>query len=133
MDVVNLGVVINNKGEVLIIKRKIPEKGKTGKILTWAFPGGRQDKDETREQAVEREVLLETGYKVKAVKQINLRIHPDTGVLLIYHLCELLEENQIQQPEENHEIEEIKWVKPEELKNYFTTDIDPQVKKLLGI
>jgi hypothetical protein len=29
--------------------------------------------------------------------------------------------------------EEIKWIKKEEIKNYFTTDIDPQVQKLLGI
>jgi mutator protein MutT len=133
MEVINLGIVINNKGEVLIIKRKVPEKGKSGKILIWAFPGGKQESGETRESAVEREVLMETGYKVKAVKQINMRIHPDTGALVIYHLCELLEENQIQPPSEPHEIEEIKWIKKEEIKNYFTTDIDPQVQKLLGI
>lgn len=133
MEVINLGIVINNKGEVLIIKRKMPEKGKSGKILVWAFPGGKQESGETRESAVEREVLMETGYKVKAVKQINMRIHPDTGVLVVYHLCELLEENQIQPPSEPHGIEEIKWIKKEEIKNYFTTDIDPQVQKLLGI
>ena len=133
MEVINLGIVINNKGEALIIKRKVPEKGKSGKILVWAFPGGKQESRETRESAVEREVLMETGYKVKAVKQINMRIHPDTGALVIYHLCELLEENQIQPPSEPNEIEEIKWIKKEEIKNYFTTDIDPQVQKLLGI
>ena len=133
MEVINLGIVINNKGEVLIIKRKMPEKGKSGKILVWAFPGGKQEPGEARESAVEREVLMETGYKVKAVKQINMRIHPDTGALVVYHLCELLEENQIQPPSESHEIEEIKWIKKEEIKNYFTTDIDPQVQKLLGI
>jgi mutator protein MutT len=133
MEVINLGIVINNKGEVLVIKRKVPEKGKSGKILAWAFPGGKQEQGETRESAVEREVLMETGYKVKAVKQINMRIHPDTGALVIYHLCELLEGNQIQPPSEPHEIEEIKWIKKEEIKNYFTTDIDPQVQKLLGI
>jgi len=133
MDVVNLGVVINNKNEVLIVKRKIPEKGKNKNILIWAFPGGRQEPGETRESAVEREVLMETGYKVKAIKQINIRIHPGTGVLVIYHLCELLDENQIQSPAEPHEVEEIKWVNKEEIKNYFTSDIDPEVKKLLGI
>ena len=133
MEVINLGIVINNKGEVLIIKRKMPEKGKSGKILVWAFPGGKQESGETRESTVEREVLMETGYKVKAVKQISIRIHPDTGALVIYHLCELLEENQIQPPSEPHEIEEIKWIKKEKIKNYFTTDIDPQVQKLLGI
>lgn len=45
-----------NKKEVLLIKRKFaPYKGK------WALPGGFVDMDETLEQAVERELLEETG------------------------------------------------------------------------
>ena len=63
MEVINLGIVINNKGEVLIIKRKVPEKGKSGKILVWAFPGGKQESGETRESAVEREVLWKQAIK----------------------------------------------------------------------
>ncbi len=130
---VNLGIVINKKGEVLIIKRKKEEKTKTGKIFLWSFPGGMQEKGETREERVVDEVLKETGYKVKPVRQIHLRLHPDTLTMIAYFLCELESEEPVQEIEEKDEVEEVRWVKPEELKNYFTTDIDPEVKKLLNI
>ncbi len=128
-----MGIVLNKKGEVLIIKRKKAEKTPTGKTLLWAFPGGVQEKGETREERVIKEVLEETGYLVKPLKQIHLRIHPDTNVMIAYFLCELEKEEPIQEIVEKEEVEEIKWVKPEELKNYFTTDLDPEVKKILKI
>jgi len=30
-------------------------------------------------------------------------------------------------------VAEIKWVKPEEIRNLITTDLDPNVAKILGI
>lgn len=129
---VNLGIVQNKNSEVLIIKRKIIEEGIGGVKLTWAFPGGKQ-KNENREECVAREILSETGYKVKVIRQISLRVHPQITKILCYFLCDLIDENRIQEPEEEHEVEEIKWVKPEELKNYFTTDLDPNVAKELKI
>jgi 8-oxo-dGTP pyrophosphatase MutT (NUDIX family) len=128
-----LGIVKNKKGEVLIIKRKNLEKGDYNTYLSWVFPGGKQIKDENREETIEREILEETGYSVKAIEQIDLWIHPEFRKIICYFLCELLEENQIQKPKEEEEIEEIKWVKPEELKNYFTSKLNPKVAKLLGI
>lgn len=130
---VNLGIVINQKGEVLIVKRKKIEQTPTGKTLVWVFPGGIQEKDETREERVIKEVLEETGYLVKPIKQIHLRLHPDTNVMVAYFLCKLEKDEPVQEIVEKDEVEEIKWVKPEELKNYFTTDIDPEVKKVLNI
>ncbi|GIW67526.1 MAG: hypothetical protein KatS3mg096_394 [Candidatus Parcubacteria bacterium] len=128
-----LGIVLNKKGEVLIVKRKKKEITANGKEFIWAFPGGRQEKGETREDRVVSEVLAETGYKVKPLRQIHLRVHPDTLTLIAYFLCELEKEEPVQEIEEKDEVEEVRWVKPEELKNYFTTDIDPEVKKILNI
>jgi ADP-ribose pyrophosphatase YjhB (NUDIX family) len=52
------GVVINQKGEILLIQeRREPEPRK------WKFPGGFMDPGETIKQAAEREVLEETGVK----------------------------------------------------------------------
>jgi len=130
---INLGVVLNNKGEVLIIKRKVIEKGSDGSILQWAFPGGRQRLDETREECVKREVLLETGYEIEPIKQISLRVHPQFLVIVAYHLCVLKSQEPVAKPSEPHEIEEISWIKPEKLKELVTTDIDPKVKQELGI
>lgn len=130
---INLGIVVNNKGEVLIIKRKNPETTESGKILNWVFPGGKQEPSETREESVEKEVLVETGYKVKAVRQIHLRLHPDSKLMMAYHECKLESEKPVQPIQEIDEVAEVRWVKPEELPHYFTTDIDPEVKKFLGI
>ena len=41
-DFINLGVIVNNKDEVLMIRRVKKETGKKGAILEWAFPGGKQ-------------------------------------------------------------------------------------------
>ena len=127
-----LGIVLNKKGEVIIVKRRRKETTLSGKELVWVFPGGKQE-GETREERVIKEVLVETGYKVKPIQQIHLRVHPDVLKMVAYFLCELEKEEPVQDIEEKDEIEEVRWVKPEELKNYFTTDIDPEVKKVLGI
>ncbi len=132
-NLVNLGIVRNKNGEVLIVKRKVVEKGKDGTPLTWVFPGGKQEAGETRAKAVEREILAETGYKIKAVKQISLRIHPQFTKIICYFICNLEKSNQIQKPQETDEIEKIKWVKPEKLRSYFTTDLDSNAAKKLGL
>jgi len=132
-DFIVLGVVLNKEGKVMIVKRKKKEITLTKKELIWVFPGGKLEKGETREERVVKEVLDETGYKVKPLKLIHLRIHPETLKIIAYFLCELEEENPIQEIKEKEEIEEVRWVNPEELKNYFNTEIDSEVKKILKI
>ncbi|MCL4358334.1 hypothetical protein M1525_00755, partial [Patescibacteria group bacterium] len=78
-------------------------------------------------------IIIDIGLKIKAVKQISLRIHPQFTKIICYFICNLEKSNQIQKPQETDEIEKIKWVKPEELRSYFTTDLDPNVAKKLGL
>jgi mutator protein MutT len=132
-DFIVLGVVLNKEGKVMIVKRKKKEITLTKKELIWVFPGGRLEKGETREERVVKEVLDETGYKVKPLKLIHLRIHPETLKIIAYFLCELEEEDPVQEIKEKEEIEEVRWVNPEELKNYFNTEINSEVKKILKI
>jgi len=130
---INLAVIENSDGEVLLIRRVNKETGKDGSTLEWAFPGGKLRTDETRETCVEREVLDETGYKIKAVRQLNIRMHPQMPVCVVYHLCQLETEEQTKEPSEPHEVAEIRWVKPTEVKSLFTTNLDPSVAKALRI
>ena len=130
---INLGVVVNKKGEVLVVRRKVLEKGSDGSILQWAFPGGKQKFQENREECVKREILDETGYDIIPQRQISLRVHPQFPVTVVYHYCTLNSPNPISQPNEPHEIAEIKWVKPKELLTLFTTDLAPKVKRELGL
>lgn len=130
---INLGIVLNKKGEVLMIRRVQKEEGKENSVLEWAFPGGKQRLNESRQECVKREILDETGYDVNPIKQISLRVHPQFLVIIVYHLCELVSPKQIAEPKEPHEIAEIKWVKPQEVEKLITTNLDPGVRKELAL
>ncbi len=130
---INIGIVFNKAGEVLMIRRVKEETGVGGAVLKWAFPGGKQRLTESRGDCVKREILMETGYDVKPTRQISLRKHPQIDMFIAYHLCTLLSENQIAKPNEPHEVAEIKWVKKSEIEKLVTTDIDPGVRKELGL
>lgn len=132
-DFINLAIVRDKQGKVLMIRRRQEEKGKDGSVLRWAFPAGKQRFNETREECVRREVLSETGYDVKPIRQIDLRIHPQFSVMIVYHLCELISSKPVAKPQESHEVAEIKWVNPKEIKKLITTDLNPKVAKELGI
>ncbi|MCJ7804173.1 NUDIX hydrolase [Patescibacteria group bacterium] len=130
---INLGVILNPKSEVLLIKRKKPEKGKDEAILSWAFPGGKQKYNESRKECVEREVLAETGYRIKALKEISLRFHPEFPVAIVYHLCKTEDSKPIAEPSEPWEVEDIRWVKPGEIRELVTSNLDEKVSKELKI
>jgi len=130
---INLGVVLNPKGEVLLIKRKKPEQGAKGAVLTWAFPGGKQKYEESRKEGVEREVLAETGYEVNAIKEISLRYHPEFPVVIVYHLCKTENSTKPGETKEPWEIAKIRWVKPQEIRNLITSSLDEKVAKELKI
>jgi len=130
---IDLGVVLNNKDEVLMIKRKTLEKGKDNSVLEWAFPGGRQKLNETRQESIKRHILSETGYDIQWDRQIDLAFHPEIPVFIAYHLCSLVSADPIAEPQEPHEIAEIKWVKPEDIKKLISTTLNPKVANELGI
>ncbi len=114
--------------------RRAEKESKGGEaILEWAFPGGKQRYGETRADCVRAEVLAETGYDIVSDKEISMRVHPQWLVTMVYHLCRLNSLEPIALPQQPHEVAEIKWVKPEEIKNLITTDLDQKVAKMLGI
>jgi ADP-ribose pyrophosphatase YjhB (NUDIX family) len=130
---INLGIIVNKRDEALMIRRVKKETGRDGSVLEWAFPGGKQRFEESREECVEREVLDETGYEIESIKQISLRMHPQIFVFIVYHLCKLRSEKPIAKPKEPHEIAEIKWVKTKDIRNLITTDLDKKVAQELEI
>lgn len=130
---INLGVILDAKRNVLMIRRAKKEEGKERAVLEWAFPGGKQKYEESREDCIKREVLAETGYDIKSIRQISLRIHPQFLITIVYHLCQLNSPKPVAEPSEPHEVAEIKWVKPEKIRDLITTDLDPLVAKELGI
>lgn len=133
-DFINLGIVLNEKREVLMIRRVEKETGKNGSVLEWAFPGGKQRYNESRADCVKREILDETGYDISVTKEnLSMRLHPQFPIFIVYHLCRINPEKLAAEPQEPHEVAEIKWVRKSELKNLITTDLDEKVAKELGI
>ncbi len=132
-DFINLAVLKDEQGRVLMVRRKEEETGNDGSVLRWAFPGGEQCLDETREECVKRKVLSKTGYNIESVKQIDLQTHPQFPVMIVYHLCRLLSLELADNPSESHEIAEMRWVNPNEIRGLITTALNPEVAKELGI
>ncbi|HRI05727.1 MAG TPA: NUDIX hydrolase [Candidatus Dojkabacteria bacterium] len=126
-----LGIILNEKGEVLIIQRIKEEKGAGEVTLNWAFPGGKIEEGEDSVSTSIREVLEETGYSVSISNEISGRKHPQFPVYVHYMAGVLLSSTQLDY--DQSEIKEVKWVKPEQLKDYFSTDFDEKVQDSLGI
>lgn len=88
-----VGAVVFRGGDVLLI-----ERGKPPLMGWWTLPGGLVETGERLESAVVREVLEETGLRVKpsAIAAVFERIMPDIEGRTEYHyvivdyLCELL-------------------------------------------
>ena len=59
--VISVGAVVVQNNAVLLVKRKNPPCQNE-----WAIPGGKVKLGETLQQAAEREILEETGLKIKA-------------------------------------------------------------------
>ena len=132
-DFINLGVILNDRKEILMVRRRKKETGNSGAVLEWAFPGGKQRFKETREQCVVREVLDETGYQIEPERQISMRVHPELPVFIVYHLCGLKSKKPVVKPKEPHEIAEIRWVKKQDIINLITTNLDSKVSEELGL
>ncbi|MDP6956230.1 MAG: NUDIX domain-containing protein [Planctomycetota bacterium] len=61
------GLVLDGDGRVLLVRRSIPpHRGQ------WALPAGYQERDEEPRQAAEREILEETGLRVRAGRLLDL-------------------------------------------------------------
>lgn len=127
-----LGIVQNNEKKVLIIQRAKVEKGTGDTKLSWAFPGGTREQDETKEETVEREILEETGYITKAGAVISQRQHPQFPVYVYYILCTLTNTEKVK-TSQDEEIQQALWVEPTNLHKYFTTDMDKNVSEYLGM
>ena len=121
-----LGIIFDSsKRKILILKRK---KDPYIEKLGWCFPGGRPRYKEDLEKSFEKIIHKKTGLKVKSLGPVFSRLFKENDhFLLIYYLCEAVggKENA------GEGFSELKWVKPEELENYFTTSFDKRLKEYI--
>jgi len=120
------GLVTNEDGEVLLIFRR-------GK---WDLPKGKLDKGEKLDECAVREVEEETGLKKPKIENILSATYHTYHEGARYILKESVwykmkvsgEQNLV--PQTNEGIEEIKWVKPDKLKTYYSNTY-PNVVEIL--
>ncbi len=120
------GLVKNKSGEILLIFRR-------GK---WDLPKGKLDANETLLECALREVREETGLvKIKPGKEIEITYH--TYVEFGKHILKeshwflmTAKDNESLIPQVEEDITDIRWVKKEDLKNYFDNSF-PTIRTVL--
>jgi len=77
------GIVVRHDGRVLVVQRRDDER--------WVPPGGVLELDETPADGVEREVLAETGVRVKAEKLTGVYKNMRLGVVTLAFRCSVID------------------------------------------
>ncbi|MGA2666492.1 MAG: NUDIX domain-containing protein [Patescibacteria group bacterium] len=122
---INLLAVIKKDGKILIGRR---ENDPYLKNLTWSFPGGRPKYGDDLEKYLSAEVKKKTNLDVKIKDVIFAKTYPENRQFLsIYYTAEIVGGK----VKAGEKFKELKWVKPEELKTYFTTSLHPKLYRLI--
>jgi 8-oxo-dGTP diphosphatase len=78
--------IIVSNGRVLLVRRRV-EEGR----LSWQFPAGKVEPGESVGEAAVRETQEEAGLAVRAIRSLGERMHPDTGRMMFYVVCEVVD------------------------------------------
>lgn len=121
-----LGVIYNSQTRMILIGRR--ENDPNIKELSWSFPGGSPDYENDLEDNLKSNVKNKTGADVKVNKIIFAKTYPENRQFLsIYYLCEYAGGVE----KAAGKFVEIKWIKPSEVKEYFTTSLHPALFEYL--
>lgn len=114
--------VIQENGSVLIAKR--PQAGLLGGM--WEFPGGKVQEGEDLPACLRREIQEELGVDVEVGEHLGEYRHAYTHFKVTLHAftCRV-----VQGTPQPIAADEIRWVKPEDLKRYPMGKIDRQIAK----
>lgn len=113
---VGVGAIVFRAGKVLLIKRGIePSKG------FWAIPGGTLKLGETIQECAAREILEETGIRIKVGECIyvfDFLEHDDKGKIKFHFVIVDFAADYVSgEPRGADDALEARWVAPEELRD----------------
>lgn len=121
-----LGIIYNPKAKNILIGLR--KNDPYFKEISWVFPGGRPNYKKDLELGLKHQIKIKTGLDVKVKEVIFAKTYPEKREFLsIYYLCEPVGGKE----EAREKFSEIKWIKPTEVKKYFTTSLHPKVMKYL--
>ena len=123
---VGVGAIVFHNKQVLLVKRKRPPNAGQ-----WAIPGGRVKFGESLQQAAEREILEETGIRIKAGAPVFAFdvIQPDDGQQcpLHYVVVDLAADYISGDPVAGDDAAEARWISTDELGKLPVNQITLQV------
>jgi len=121
-----LGIIYDPKSRKILIGKR--ENDPYIKELSWVFPGGRPEYKEDLEFYLKKQIKIKTGLDVDVKKVVFAKTYPEKREFLsIYYLCEVVGG----EGKAEEKLVELKWVKPMEVKKYFTTSLHPKLLKYL--
>ncbi len=123
MIVVVAGLIVRD-GKLLIARRP-SGKHMAGK---WEFPGGKLEKGESPEQALQRELLEELGVRTQTGRVYHVIAHsyPEKDVLLLFYRSRLLSG----EPRAIEEAE-VRWISESELRDFDWAEADdPLIERI---
>lgn len=125
--IIVVAALIKKDDKILIARRATGDLNVYGK---WEFPGGKLEKEETEESAIEREIKEEFDMDIKAIKFItnNICEYPTKTIDLRLYECKYLGgEFKL------HDHLEYAWININDLLKYDLAKADiPLAKYLLG-
>jgi len=133
--VVGIGGVVIDKGRALLVRR-----GCEPLLGEWSIPGGALELGESLEAGVARELLEETGVKVRVLDLIELfdRIYPQNGAAdseskqkprFHYVIADYLCERVGGEPCAGSDVTDVAFAREEELPNFHLTETATRVLK----
>lgn len=120
-------IIKNAEGKILIAQRNL-KKSQGG---LWEFPGGKIEPNETKEQAIVREIKEELNMDILCDSYFDEKVYeyPDKTIRLIALNCSMISDSY-----EVLEHEQIKWIKVEEFNNYEFAPADIYfIEKIKGL
>lgn len=115
-----LGIVYDPKAKMILIGKR--EKDTYIRQLSWSFPGGRPAYEKDLEDYLKLEIKKKTNLDAEVKKVIFAKSYPEKREFLsIYYLCEAAGGEE----KAGEKFAEVKWVKPTDVKDYFTTSLHP--------
>ena len=89
--------------------------------LKWEFPGGKQEKGETDEETLAREIMEELGVEIEIIQKLPVTTK-DQGwreIILVPFVCNLITQDMTLT-----EHEQIMWLEPDDLQSLDWTEAD---------
>ncbi|MFI2608809.1 NUDIX hydrolase [Kitasatospora sp. NPDC018619] len=116
--------IVVRDGRVLMVRRRVAEGE-----LSWQFPAGEVEPEESPEAAAVRETAEETGLRVAAARRLGERVHPQNGRRMTYTACEVVGGTAM--VADSDELDRVVWASRAELAEYVPFPLFPPVQEYL--